>query len=228
ELRAYTEGMRVLGYWTAHLLDAASQATGDERRLVEQRLGLLTPIIKAFFSDQGFRLSSKALQVFGGYGYTADYAIEQTLRDSRIAMIYEGSNEIQANDLLLRKVLADRGEGLEILLAPIREEARQVQDQDGERLLMLCERVGEQVRGLMDSQDAERPYRVAGDFLALMGVLLMGHVWLRSWRLALGRTDDEFHVRKCQTARFFFDYLLPEADYRLTLMGKGDAVLPFL
>ncbi len=63
--------------------------------------------ICAFFTEQGFRLASNALQVFGGYGYVAEFAIEQTLRDNRIAMIYEGSNEIQANDLLLRKVLGD-------------------------------------------------------------------------------------------------------------------------
>lgn len=70
---------------------------------------LLTPIVKAAFTEQGFSLASKALQVLGGYGYTQEFAIEQTLRDSRIAMIYEGTNEIQANDLMLRKVLGDGG-----------------------------------------------------------------------------------------------------------------------
>lgn len=71
--------------------------------------GAVDPIVKAAFTEQGFSLASKALQVLGGYGYTQEFAIEQTLRDSRIAMIYEGTNEIQANDLMLRKVLGDGG-----------------------------------------------------------------------------------------------------------------------
>lgn len=98
ELRACTEGMRAVGYWVAHLLDEAEhQESPTERQRALQLAELLTPVIKAFFTDQGFRQASNALQVFGGYGYVSEFAIEQTLRDSRIAMIYEGSNEIQAD-----------------------------------------------------------------------------------------------------------------------------------
>jgi alkylation response protein AidB-like acyl-CoA dehydrogenase len=123
ELRTTSEGMRAIGYWAAHLLD---QAEHDPTRRPAARLApLLTPIIKAFFTEQGFRQASNGLQVFGGYGYVAEFAIEQTLRDSRIAMIYEGSNEIQANDLLLRKVLGDDERAFGLLLAALRTEAGQ-------------------------------------------------------------------------------------------------------
>jgi alkylation response protein AidB-like acyl-CoA dehydrogenase len=108
----------------AHLLDLAEHAADSTERVHAYQLAsLLTPVIKAFFTEQGFQQASAALQVLGGYGYVTDFSIEQTLRDSRIAMIYEGTNEIQANDLLLRKVIGDRGEALGMLLGLYRQEA---------------------------------------------------------------------------------------------------------
>jgi alkylation response protein AidB-like acyl-CoA dehydrogenase len=126
ELRAYSEGMRVLAYCTADMLDQSERA-GDvqSKQRAGQLAALLTPIVKAFCTEQGFRLASSALQVFGGYGYINEYAIEQTLRDSRISMFYEDTNEIQANDLLLRKVLGEGCEGLQPLLAVLRDDAGQ-------------------------------------------------------------------------------------------------------
>ena len=86
---------------------------------------MLTPVAKAFFTANGFAAASNALQVFGGYGYVHEYGIEQTVRDCRVSMLYEGTNEIQAIDLLVRKVLGDRGEALHALLELIRAEAAQ-------------------------------------------------------------------------------------------------------
>jgi alkylation response protein AidB-like acyl-CoA dehydrogenase len=105
-LQALTEGQRVIAYRTAQLIDEAGHHADGERRARAAGLAsLLTPVVKAFLAHQGFAGASAALQVFGGYGYVHEYGIEQSVRDSRIAMIYEGTNEIQAIDLLLRKVL---------------------------------------------------------------------------------------------------------------------------
>ncbi|WP_435380135.1 acyl-CoA dehydrogenase family protein, partial [Burkholderia sola] len=116
--------MRAIAGWVAHQLDLAEQAPDAEERAQAHALAsLLTPVVKSFFTERGFALSSEALQVFGGYGYVHEYRIEQTLRDARIAMIYEGTNQIQALDLLQRKVAASGGAALAPLLAVLRKEA---------------------------------------------------------------------------------------------------------
>lgn len=236
ELRTLTEGMRALGYWTAHLLDEAEQGADPARRArALGRAMLLTPLVKAFFTEQGFRLASAALQVFGGYGYVQEYAIEQTLRDSRIALIYEGSNEIQANDLLLRKVLGDGCAVLRDLLEDFRAEAEiaAVNPECGAFAAALgqyCDRLTTATEGLAAAaaRDPERPYRAAGDFLRLLGLVALAFAWTRSARLAAGRTDDPFYAGKLESAAFFFAYLLPEADHRLALIEASRQPLPFL
>lgn len=123
DLRVWTEGMRALGYWCGHVIDLAAQAPdAGERTRAGALAALLTPVVKSFFTERGFQLASDALQVFGGYGYVHEYRIEQILRDSRIAMIYEGTNQIQALDLLQRKVLSGP-DGLAPLLEVFAAEA---------------------------------------------------------------------------------------------------------
>lgn len=236
ELRTLTEGMRALGYWTAHELDLAEYAdTPEQRQQAHRWTALLTPVIKAYFTEQGFRLASSALQVFGGYGYVREYAIEQTLRDSRIAMIYEGTNEIQANDLLLRKVIGDGGQGLQDLLQRMQQEIEQSES------IPSCQTYARALADYGDktsaitttliqaaSTDPERPHRAAGDYLRLIGLLSLGFVWLRSARLAEGREADPFYAAKQESAAFYFNYLLPEANHRLALLGATRHGLPFL
>lgn len=219
ELRAFTEGMRVIGYWTAQLLDQGDEALA----------GLLTPVVKAFFTGRAFQLASSALQVFGGYGYVHDYAIEQTLRDSRVAMIYEGTNDIQANDLLLRKVLGDGGQQLQRLQQRVAQEIQATEGQDAlqafsRQLQQLSEAIQSLVVSLQQAEDQSQPLRAAGDFLELLGLYLLGYGWLRSARLALRQGAGEpqaggaFYRQKLDTAAFYFRYLLPEADYRIRLV----------
>jgi hypothetical protein len=234
ELQAYAEGMRAVGYWAAHLLDQAEHAPDLATRQGALQLAeLLTPVIKAFFTEQGFRLSSNALQVFGGYGYVTEFAIEQTLRDSRIAMIYEGSNEIQANDLLLRKVLGDEGRAFGQLLAVMREEAGQTCETASfcAELVLLCNKLEclqIEIRDLA-VEEGEYPYRVAGDFLRLCGVALLAYSWSRAARVSRLLPDsDPLRASKLETAGFFFAYLLPEADYRIAAIRAAKAPLPFL
>jgi alkylation response protein AidB-like acyl-CoA dehydrogenase len=230
-LRTVSQGLRVIGYWGAHLLDQAEHAVSEQARQQARRLaGLLTPVIKAFFTDQGFHLASEALQVFGGYGYIGEYAIEQTLRDSRIAMIYEGSNEIQANDLLLRKVLADQGVAFAELLALFDEEWASGGAYAG-LLVDLCSKLRGalmRIRAGVES-DGEYPYRVAGDFLHLLGWALLAYAWARSARVAKARVkEDAWYQEKLDSAAFFFAYLLPEIDLRIARIDAARAPLAFL
>lgn len=229
ELRAMTEGMRTVGYWAAHLLDVAvSTADGQGKRL-ERQASLLTPVIKAFFSEQGFRLASEAVQIHGGYGYIQEYPVEQILRDSRVVMLYEGTNEIQANDLLVRKILGDGAVNFNDLIGLIVHEANDESHKIsgfGVALHGYCMRTLGAVEGLLGSQDQERPYRIAPDFLKLVGLLLMGYAWARTWRIAASKEGD-FYRSKLEVAQYYFDYLLPEAELRLRLIHQA-APIPFV
>ena len=206
------------------------------RERAGQLAPLLTPIIKAFFTEQGFRQASNALQVFGGYGYVAEFAIEQTLRDSRIAMIYEGSNEIQANDLLLRKVLGDDGRAFGLLLAALRTEA----GQGGEyaecagfarALGSLCDTLADVVEAIRERtrHDSEYPYRAAPDFLQLCGVTLLAMAWARAARVSRALPDDDpLRAAKLQSAGFFFDYLPSRLAQHLGAIDAARAALAFV
>ncbi|WP_414157076.1 acyl-CoA dehydrogenase family protein [Pseudomonas sp. BNK-15] len=232
ELRVRTEGMRSLGCWTAHWLDVADASNDPAQRAKASTLAaLLTPIVKAAFTDYGFSLSSKALQVFGGYGYTCEFPIEQVLRDSRIAMIYEGTNEIQANDLLLRKVLGDGGEGFALLLGEMRAEAGAGQGGAAEALGTVCDRLQGVVAEVERSaaHGPEYPYRAAGAFLQLCATALQAFAWARTVRcLEALPADASLRREKHESATFFFNYLLPDFDRQVAAVEAAACPLPFI
>ena len=232
DMRAFTEGMRCVGYWAADLIDAAEHSEdADHRQRAGELAGLLTPMIKAFFTEKGFLLASDALQVLGGYGYTADYPIEQTLRDSRVGMIYEGTNEIQAIDLAVRKIMGDEGGAYGRLLHIFESEAGLARTREhdrplAERYLAQCDLARGLVRQLVDTaeSDPEYPYRVAQDFLRLTAMLALGHAWLRTLR-CLPERDSEWAHRKLESARHFFIYLWPDVIRLGALIEAGRAPL---
>ncbi|WP_136476138.1 acyl-CoA dehydrogenase [Pseudomonas sp. DG56-2] len=237
ELRVRSQGMRAIGYWVAHWLDLADAAAQPEQRQRAKQLAqLLTPIIKASFTEQGFTLASKALQVFGGYGYTEEFAIEQTLRDSRIAMIYEGSNEIQANDLLLRKILGDGGKAFGLLLDELREEAVAGLVDEGAkryagRLLQVCTALQATLTDVqrVAAYDTEYPYRAAADFLQLCATALLAFAWARAARCAMAlEPGNPQRKEKLESADFVFDYLLPAFDSQLAAVQAAQASLAFI
>jgi len=235
-LRAYVEGQRAVAYWCAHLLDIAEHhPDGARRATADDHASLLTPIVKSFCTEKGFQLASAALQIWGGYGYIHEYGVEQSLRDSRIAMIYEGTNEIQAIDLLVRKVIADGGQKFMGLLGVLRDEATLCIAAAG------CESFGRvlgQTYGeFMDATSAiiadapanpELAHRIAADYLYLAGLLLVGSIWARAARLASPRRTEPFYASKLQTAQFFFDYLMPETRLRLDLLNRRHCALPWV
>lgn len=232
DLRATVEGERAIGYWIGYWLDvAARDPDAREREAAGKLASLLTPVAKAFFTANGFAAASSALQVFGGYGYIHEYGIEQTVRDSRVAMLYEGTNEIQAIDLLVRKVLGDGGEALRALLAHVSDEATRCAASDDPALHGVSRRLETLVADVLritqevergSADDRELPHRVADDYLALLGWMLLAFAWARSLRIALDApADDPFYVEKRSTARYFFAYPLAAFDHRLSLIDAG-------
>ena len=220
--RVLVEGSRLVAYETAHLLDLSERALdAHERAAAHDQVSLLTPVLKAFLTDNGFGIASEALQVFGGHGYVHDWGIEQCVRDSRIAMIYEGTNEIQAIDLLVRKVLPDGAAKFLVLLARLdaglpaqarhTAAARQAIAQ-----LRLAAR--ELVRDA--ALDPELAYRVAGDFLRATGLALVLQGWARAQAVSepLGKAGDAFHQDKCTAAEHCFAYVRPELEHALRIV----------
>ena len=223
DLRVWTEGMRAIAGWVAHQLDLAEQAPDAEERAQAHALAsLLTPVVKSFFTERGFALASEALQVFGGYGYVHEYRIEQTLRDARIAMIYEGTNQIQALDLLQRKVAASGGAALAPLLAALREEAaaceaagmepglagalRSWSDRTEALTSALCARA---------AGDAPLLARCAEDYLRLVGTLCMAFAWARAARVSQPLADPALRRSKADSAAWFFAHGLLDAEHWL-------------
>jgi|SRR5450830_33466 len=229
--RCRIEGGRMLAYWSGLLLDLAEHDDdAEQRRLHHARLEFITPVIKAMLTDNGFQSASQALQVFGGHGYVTETGVEQYLRDARITMIYEGSNEIQAVDFLLRKALADGGRRMHDFLAMVEHDA--CQDQDGAdtthaaQLLQLTQRL----RAAMQSMAAamasrpQLPYFVADEMLRLSGHAAMAWLWLKAARTAAAKhaADPRFYAGKRDTACYYFAFLFPEVQQ---LLGVVDACL---
>jgi alkylation response protein AidB-like acyl-CoA dehydrogenase len=218
---AFVEGARALAAYTALRLDhAVHDPVPQQRAWADEEAGLLTPLVKAFFTQQGFRQVNELLQVFGGYGYVADYGIEQKLRDARSALIYEGTNEIQAIDLLVRKVLGGNpaAAGFDRLMARVRTEV--AASAGIPELAAYCATLNEHVeaaeaavQGLRaaHARDPELALHVTDDFLSGWGWLLLGWVWMAAARAAREASDAATARHKLRVARHGFTLLLDDA-----------------
>ena len=218
--RAYAEGARALSMHTVLLLDRElKHPDEDVRKACADEVALLTPIIKAFFTDNGWLATSHCLQVYGGHGYIAEWGMEQYVRDARINMIYEGTNTIQSLDLLGRKVLADNGKKLKTFGARIAEfiedEGTNEAMQEfvnpladlGDKVTKLTTELGMKAFGNADEVGA-----AAVDYLRVVGHLCFAYFFARMAKIALEKKDsgDPFYTAKRATARFYFAKLLPE------------------
>ena len=215
--RAWIDGGRLLAYRTGVQLDLARHAEDRKERERAQRwCTLVTPVLKAACTQQGFDGASACLQVFGGHGYVREWGIEQHVRDVRVAMIYEGTNEIQAIDLLLRKVLPDSGAALSAVLLELRDEldASREADADAQRRLAQLRYLGTSVTMAAQAQP-QLPYEVADDFLRVTMLALMAWAWARIEAQAEGDT------RWTAPAAAFRRWALPEFDMRLGMVKRA-------
>ena len=218
--RAYAEGGRALAMFTTLLLDK-SLASEDEavRKDSNDLVALLTPIVKAFFTDNAWIATSHCMQVFGGHGYVREWGMEQFVRDSRINMIYEGTNTIQSLDLLGRKVLSDNGAKLKkfgkMVAVLVEEEGVDEAMQEfvnpladlGDKVTKLTTEIGMKAMKNPDEVGA-----AAVDYLRVCGHLVFAYLWARMAKVALEKegSGDAFYTAKLATARFYFAKLLPE------------------
>ena len=214
--RAWIDGGRLLAYRTAVELDVAKHHPDAARRAAAQRwCSLVTPVLKAACTDQAFHGASECLQVFGGHGYVREWGIEQIVRDARVAMIYEGTNEIQAIDLLVRKVLPDGAKAFAELLLALRDGLEAGRTADADALRRFAELRYLSATLVRAAQaDAQLPYRIAGDFLRATALALLAWAWAAIEAVADGSP------RWSAPAQALRDWVLPEFEMRLALMRR--------
>ena len=232
--RAFNEGARALALWGAVLVDLAHLAeTPEARQQADDLIGLLTPVIKAYFTDQGFVNATNAQQCLGGHGYVRAWGMDQFVRDVRISMIYEGANGVQALDLVARKLAANGGRALRLFTGQV---GALVQETSGEAA--LAEFAGALKKALDDLHAAtqwlmrnalmkpENAGAASTPYLYLMALVSMGYMWLRiasaaHTALAAEVNDQAFYAAKLTTARYFFSYVLPETSIHRARVEVG-------
>jgi hypothetical protein len=233
--RAYAEGARAFAMWTTLQLDKELASDDAEVRAeCGELVALVTPIIKAFLTDNAWISTSHCMQVFGGHGFIHEWGMEQFVRDARINMIYEGTNTIQSLDLLGRKVLGDNGAKLKkfgkIVAQFVEDEGT---NEDMQEFINPLADLGDKVTkltteiGMKAFKNPDEVGAAAVDYLRVCGHLVFGYFWARMAKVALAKVDsgDPFYRAKLTTARFYFAKLLPETATLIRTARAGSASL---
>ena len=235
--KAYAEGGRALAVYCTLLLDKELHHPDEKvRKDSGEIVALLTPIVKAFLTDNGHIATNACMQVFGGHGYIKEWGMEQLVRDNRINMIYEGTNTIQSLDLLGRKVLGNNGATLKkfgkIVGALIAEEG--VNEKMAEFINPLAYLADQMTKfttelGFKGFQNPDEVGAAAVDYLRVAGHLVFGYFWARMAQTALREiaagNPDPFYLAKVQTARFYFAKLFPETAMLMRTARSGSRAL---
>jgi alkylation response protein AidB-like acyl-CoA dehydrogenase len=222
-MKAYVEGMRALIYWVAILIDVeARHADESKRDEAADLLALMTPVVKGFCTDIGFEVTNLALQCFGGHGYIRESGMEQFVRDARITQIYEGTNGVQAMDLLGRKVPEGGGRLVTRFLTLVRADLKSAPPEIAAPVadaLALLQRTTMDVMGRAQ-RNPEEIGAAAADYLRLFGLVATGWMWARIARVAAAQGGPRNDARLA-TARFYVTRLLPQAGALATQIAAG-------
>ncbi len=235
--KAYAEGGRALAIYCTLLLDKELYHPDEKvRKDSAEIVALLTPIVKAFITDNGHIATNACMQVFGGHGYIKEWGMEQLVRDNRINMIYEGTNTVQSLDLLGRKVLGNNGSTLKkfgkLIGALIAEEG--VNEKMAEFINPLAVLADQMTKfttelGFKGMQNPDEVGAAAVDYLRVAGHLVFGYFWARMAQVALREiaagNADPFYLAKLQTARFYFARLFPETAMLMRTARSGSHAL---
>ena len=233
-MRATIEGCRALAVWTAYAIDLERHSPDPVvRQDCEDLVALLTPVVKALFTDLGFEATNMGMQVFGGHGFIREHGMEQLVRDCRIAQIYEGTNGIQALDLVGRKMPAHAGRFLRqffhpiagLIEAKVEDETLGAFVQPLAKAFVRLQQATAQVARLGMAKPDEAG-AAATDYLRLFGLVGLGYMWVRMVEVALPKAGtaedgDGFYQAKVDTARFFFDRVLPQTSGLFSAIMSG-------
>ena len=238
--RAYAEGCRALAAWAGEALDNSTHHPDAQvRRDAEDFVALMTPIVKALITDLGYEAANIGMQVYGGHGYIREWGMEQFVRDCRIAQIYEGTNGVQALDLVGRKMPANFGRNLRQFFHPVADyiDAHQHDAAMAEFIGPLAKAFTrlQQATGLIAQKGMSRPDEAgaaATEYLRLFGLTALAYLWARMAEIALAKTagddPDGFYKAKLLTARFYYERVLPDTGALLAkIMAGGKTMMAF-
>ena len=224
DAKVFTEGMRALCLWGALLVDLSHKApTAEEREQADALIGLMTPVMKGYGTDKGYDVATNMQQVFGGHGYIEEWGMSQFVRDARIAMIYEGTNGVQAMDLCGRKLGSKGGAAIQAFFKMVDDEIAEAKgnEQLADLATRLEKALGEQKAATMwFMQNAmANPNNLgagAHNYMHLMGIVVLGLMWLRMSKVALeklaGEPEDKaFYEAKLVSAKYYAERFLPDA-----------------
>lgn len=235
--KSFIEGGLALCLYSANLVDDAATASGAEKQNAEKMLDLLMPVVKASNSEYGLKSNELAIQILGGAGYTNEYPVEQCYRDNRLNPIHEGTNGIQALDLLGRKIWSHQGDAINLLSEKIMEDvsvanqfarSRNLANQVAQAL-KKCGEVTSIIGAEMKAHGPDKALANADCYLSMFGKLVFSWMWLRQSIVAeneLNKTTDEseraFYNGKLQAAQYFIRWELPKIDLDVALLRELD------
>jgi alkylation response protein AidB-like acyl-CoA dehydrogenase len=239
EGKSLTEGLRALILWTALQADLEHSAeTQEERQLAGDMISLLTPVIKGYGTDMGYAIATNSQQVYGGHGYIAEWGMEQYVRDARIAQIYEGTNGVQAMDLVGRKLAQNGGRGIQAFFKLVADDVAAAK---GDEATAVFAEAMEKANGQLQAatmwfmaNGMKNPENVgagAVSYMHLMGIVAVGTMWLRmavaATKLkAAGEGEAAFLDAKLMTARFYAERILPDAGaLRRKIEGGAESLM---
>lgn len=239
EAKAITEGLRAFILWGALQVDLSHHAaTEEERQTADDLITLLTPVIKGYGTDKGFDMAVACQQVFGGHGYIWENGVEQYVRDARIAQIYEGTNGVQAMDLVGRKLPMNGGRAMQAFLKIVADEVADAKGHEklsgfAEALEKASGQLGAATMWLMQNAMKNPDHAGAGahHYMHIMGIVATGLMWLRMSKAAVtlleaGEGDAKFLEAKLVTARFYAERIMPDAgSLRRKIEGGADALM---
>ena len=219
-MKSIIEGQRSLAFWLSQQVDVSLNHSNENiRKEADEMVSLMTPVVKSFFSDTGMEITNEAIQVFGGYGYTRDQGIEQLYRDNRITPIYEGTNSVQAADLVFRKLVTKNGDIIDKYLNLVKEETNindeKIQsftkqlDHYLDMLSKFTDWIKENIKDSKDDVSA-----ACNDYLKVLGLVATAHAWIKVLEVSFKDYDNnkDFYEDKIQTANFYFNRVLPRAE----------------
>ena len=231
-MKSIIEGERALSFWLAQQTEV-SLCHGDNKVKEEASdlVSLMTPVVKSLFSDMGMEITSDAMQIFGGYGYTKDQGIEQLYRDNRITPIYEGTNAVQAIDLVFRKLINKDKDIIGHYFKLIEEEIKKNKSQ--EKIKPLAEKMNEYLKTTINftnwikdkmKNSKDDVSAACNDYLKVLGLISLGYSWLKVLDVSYKELskNKKFFEDKIDTANFFFNRVLPRIDshYKSAISGS--------
>ncbi len=221
-MKSMIEGERALSFWLAQQTEVSLHHTDSKiKQQASDIVSLMTPVVKSLFTDMGMEITSDAMQIFGGYGYTKDQGIEQLYRDNRITPIYEGTNSVQAIDLVFRKLINKNGNIIGYYTQLIKQGIDESIKNDETKL--FAQTLEKYLNVLIDftswiensmKNSKDDVSAACNDYLRVLGLIAVGYSWLKVLDISFKeiQNNKKFFMDKIETAQFFFDRILPRID----------------